>query len=33
MSAAGGFLRVYITNGNLWNSIAISTSLFFIVVT
>eukprot|EP00891_Asterochloris_glomerata_P003580 jgi/Astpho2/3580/fgenesh1_pg.00057_%23_49_t len=31
--SAGGFLRVYITNGNLWNSIAISTSLFFIVVT
>ena len=30
---AGGFLRVYLTNGDVVNSIAISTSLFMIVMT
>ena len=31
--AAGGFLRVYISNGDMHNASAISLSLFFIVMT
>lgn len=30
---AGGFVRVYLTNGDAVNSVAISTSLFLIVMT
>lgn len=28
----GGFVRVYVTNGDLWNAISISLSLFIIVM-
>ena len=31
--AVGGFIRVYLTNGNVANAAAISTSLFLIVMT